>query len=732
MNLKDDISLRASVLFFAVSIFCIAILGKATYEQQIRGGFWRRVFSKFSIKHNVPIEAMRGTIYSDDNKILAASMPEFDVVIDMSVAKEYVKSANVEMAKKLDTFFMKYSEINASSDNNKSWGAYKKEFVEAAKYESPRDRFYLFEENMPYEKYIAFKQFPFASDGKNKNGIIYKKTFKRIKPLPQLASIIVGKVKDDNATRGLEYSFDSVLRGITGKQTIKLLGNNASMPIDEDGEVDLTPQNGSDIHTNLNILIQEIARDELKKKLVENQSLYGCAIVMEVQTGKIKAIANAGLSRLDSSTIFSSRVYAEGEYDEYENYAMRKTEPGSTLKLVTLMNLLEDRKIDINTTVDLEGGKWIYPNAKNGDFIEDAEQHGLHQVPVETAFAASSNVGMSKLAYKFYSTNIQAYKNRLNALKLNRDSADDIEIVKPETHLRVRPNSLPDFLRSSFGYVVQTSPIRMLSIYNAIANNGAMMKPYLISAFSSEGVASKEFQPTVINQNFCSKATCSSLKKCLQSVCYSEHGTAKDKFKDLSFMVAGKTGTSYYLDKGIKLSDRIYQSSFVGYFPANSPKYSCIVVIVNRKNSPKHFGGDVAAPVFKNIANRIYSVFIHDSSAAKSQYLVSNNSSLYYNGFTGNASFIMQKVGANSQLNGARFNDIVTASYNAKTFVGVKQKIVNNAMPSLKGMSIKDAVYLCETIGLKVNVHGKGKVNKQSVAEGNKIKFGEQINLELN
>ena len=698
----------------------------------MRGDFWRRVFSKFSIKHNVPIGAMRGTIYSDDNKILAASMPQYNVIVDMSVAKEYIKSSNPEMAKKIDTFFMKYSEINARSDNNKSWGAYKKEFIEASKYENPKDRFYVLEENMPYEKYVAFKQFPYASERKNRNGIIYKKVFTRVKPLPQVASIIVGKVKDDNATRGLEYSFDSVLRGVTGKQTIKLLGNNASVPIDEDGEVDLTPQNGNDIHTNLNILMQEIARDELKKKLVENQSLYGCAIVMEVQTGKIKAIANAGLSRLDSSTIFSSKIFTQGEYDEYENYAMRKTEPGSTLKLVTLMNLLEDKKIDISNQVDLEGGKWFYPNAKNGDFIEDAEQHGLHQVSIETAFAASSNVGMSKLAYKFYSTNMQAYKNRLNTLKLNRDSADDIEIVKPETHLRVKPYSLPDFLRSSFGYVVQTSPIRMLSIYNAIANNGAMMKPYLISAFSNEGVVDKEFQPTVVNHNFCSKATCSSLQKCLQSVCYSEHGTAKDKFKDLNFMVAGKTGTSYYLDKGIKLSDRIYQSSFVGYFPANSPKYSCIVVIVNRKSSPKHFGGDVAAPVFKNIASRIYGVFIHDSSATKNQYLVSNNSNFSFKGFNGDASYVMQKLGANYQATGARFNDLVTASYNAKTLVGIKQNASANTMPSLKGMNIKDAVYLCETIGLKVSVNGKGKVNRQSLAEGSRITFGQQINLQLN
>lgn len=727
MNAKDIISLRASLLFLGIVAFSIAILGKAIYEQQSRGKMWRSMFAKFTVKKDVPIEALRGNIYADDNKVLAASLPEFDIVIDMSVAKKCIAKPGSTTDKKVDTFFMNYNKLNNS---NKNWQELKKDFVEASKYQNDADRFYVLEEHIPFEKYIAIKEMPYASMGKYSNGFIVKKRFNRIKPLSNIASVIIGKVKEETATRGLEYSFDSVLKGVTGKQTLKYFGANAAMPVDDEGEINLAPQNGSDIHTNINILMQEIAREELKNKLVENQSLYGCAIIMEVATGKIKAIANQGLFNITPVTIFSSTTYGAADYDEYENYAMRKTEPGSTLKLVTLMNLLEDKKVDINTTVDLEGGKWIYPNAKNGDFIEDAEQHGLHQVPVELAFAASSNVGMSKLAYKFYSTNMQGYKNRLNALKLNRDSADDIEIVKKEARINTNTNSLPDFLRSTYGYVVQTSPIRMLSIYNAIANNGILVKPYLVNSFSSEGIITKEIQPTILNKNFCSKTTCSALQKCLMSVCYMQHGTANGKFKDLNFLVAGKTGTSYYLDKGIKLSDRVYQSSFAGYFPANNPKYSCIVVIVNRKISPKHFGGDVAAPVFKAIASKLYNVFIQDSAAKLST--IDNNVAVNFKGYAGDAAYVLKKMGVTYTDNGTKFNDVVNTTYTPKIASAVKQNVAKQTMPSLAGMNIKDAVYLCENLGLKVTATGKGKVNTQSIIEGTRIAFGQTININLN
>jgi len=728
LNNKDIISLRASILFIGIVVLGLSIVGKAAYEQQFRGKYWQALFAKFSIKKNVPIEALRGSIYADDNKVLAASLPQYDIVIDMSVAKKCVALAGSKLDKKVDTFFIEYAKLNNSKTN---WRELKNEFIEASKYQNAADRFYTLEESIPFEKYMAIKEMPFASLGKYTNGFITKKRFERIKPLPNIASIIVGKVKEDAATRGLEYSFDSILKGVTGKQTLKFLGNDASTPIDEDGEVDLAPQNGSDIHTNINILMQEIAREELKKKLVENQSLYGCAIVMEVATGKIKAIANQGLINIGASTVFDTKIYGENEYDEYENYAMRKTEPGSTLKLITLMNLLEDKKVDINSVVDLEGGKWIYPNAKNGDYIEDAEQHGLHQVPVEVAFAASSNVGMSKLAYKFYSTNMQAYRNRLNALKLNRDSIDDIEIIKKENHINANTNSLPDFLRSSFGYVVQTSPIRMLSIYNAIANNGVLVKPYLVNAYSSEGITNKEFQPIVLNKDFCKKETYTSLQKCLLSVCYSQHGTANGKFKDLSFLVAGKTGTSYYLDRGISLGDRIYQSSFAGYFPANNPKYSCIVVIVNRKISPKHFGGDVAAPVFKAIASKVYNVFIQDS-ITKLSPTIANNNSTSYKGYGGDANYVFKKLGVSYNDNGTRFNDVVSTNFNNKNAIAFKQNIIKQTMPLLTGMNIKDAVYLCEKLGLRISVSGKGKVINQSVVEGSKIGLGQTVSIQLN
>lgn len=726
MNFKDDISFRASVLFILVLIFCFAILGKATYEQKVRGDLWKRVFAKFSIKKNVPIEAMRGTIYSDDNKILAASMPIYNVIVDMSVAKGYIKFDNSEMTKKLDSFFMEYSKLNGDYS---AWTKLKKDFIEASKYKDASDKFFELEQNMSYEKYVMFKQLPYASLGKNKSGIIFKKAFKRIKPLPQIASIIIGKLKDNNATRGLEYGFDSVLRGVTGKQTIKLLGNNASMPIDIDGDVDLAPQNGSDIHTNINILMQEIAREELMKMLVKNQSLNGCAIVMETSTGKIKAMANLGLLRMDSTAIMSTQTRSEKDYDEYFNYSLMKNEPGSTMKLVTLLNLIEDGKINLNTPVDLENGKWFY--AANAKPIEDAKPHPIRTTTVIDAFARSSNVGMAKLLNMGYASNRNLYLKKLNSLNINTNSADDFDLVWSNATRRIKWD-FSTFLYAAFGYSITNSPLNTLRIYNAIANNGVMMKPYLVNQISNESNTIKVFQPEVVNSKLCSKSTCDALKKCLFNVCNVEGGTARNVFADNKFLVAGKTGTSLYQVEGLNYKNQIYQSSFVGYFPANNPKYTCLVIVVNKANSKLTHGGEVAAPVFKNIANRIFSVFVQDSTAAKNQFVSSYKNKFYFKGFNGDAAYIMQKIGAGYQANEIKFSDLVFASTNIKNIVATKQDIAPTIMPSLKGMNIKDAIYLCETMGLKVNLSGSGKVNSQSVNEGSKIAFGQQINLQLN
>lgn len=729
MNIREDISLRATLLFFGVVGISLLIIGKATYEQQFNGDRWRKLYTKLSIRKNVPIDAVRGTIYTEDGAVLSASVPEYDVWIDFGIPA--LEKISTSEALEIDSFCMDLSNLIGG---NKKWNDYKDDFYKAKKYAKQKRFYQLLDSLLTYEQYSTFKEMHFARLGKNKNGIFYKKFFKRVKPLSDLASITIGKVKDDSAMRGLEVSYDSVLRGVSGKQTFRSIGNDMFTPIDteEDEDLELKPQNGKDIVTNINMKMQEFAHDALLNMLAQNHSAYGTAMVMEVKTGKLKAIVNLGLRSINSDALLDISAKSKEDYKEYQNYALMKTEPGSTLKLITMMNLLDEGKINLNTPVDLQLGQWKY--AANEDPINDAEPHSLRTVSALVAFEKSSNVGMAKFVYGSYGNNINAYRNKLYSLKLSQDSLDDIDLNPPKSALiqKDKPWHLSDLLRSGFGYRVNISPLRTLTIYNAIANNGTMMKPYLINAVKDESITTKQFEPTVLKQQLCKKTTRDELLKCLVGVCHSKDGTAFTTFGKSPYLVAGKTGTSYFNDGKIKYADNVYQSSFAGFFPANNPKYTCVVVIVNKKGSPKHFGNDVAAPVFKTIANKIYSSFIKDEVEVMPVAKQSDSSMYKLTIHRADAEVVLNKLNIKYTSNTTVTNDWVRVNGNGKQFAASVVSTAKQTMPLLKGMNIKDAVYLCESLGLKVSVSGKGKVNNQSIVEGTRIIFGQTVNINLN
>ena len=707
MDIKNDILSRAYISLIAIVILAVVVIGKAFNIQQKQGKYWRNLNEALHVKtEEVPAE--RGTIYSEDDKMLSTSIPQFDIYVDFA--------AEGLRAKKGVLFFENLDSLSLSLSNlfaDKSYGDYKK--ILRKGYVS-KDRYFPLEKNVSYEQYLQLKKFPLVRLGKNKSGFIAEVKNKRLNPYGILAFRTIGLARDSFKV-GLELSYDSLLKGISGTRTVRYIAGGVPVPLDE--ALKTETQNGKDIVSTIDVLTQEITENALMKMLVKNKAQYGCAIVMETNTGKIKAIANLGVDE------------KSGNYYENKNYALYATEPGSTFKLATLLTLLDHGKIKLNTLVDLQGGSWAF--AKNAT-VYDAEVHGKNYVTAQQAFELSSNVGMAKLIWNNYANNPNAYINKLHELKL--DTLTGIDLVGERNPVLHKPGTrgwerttLPWM---AHGYNVSVTPLQTLMLYNAVANKGKMMKPYLVSAIRNQGLTEQEFTPTVLNPKICSESTLDALTKCLIGVCHSSEGTARKLFKDNTFLVAGKTGTSFVVDDKTKYSDRIYQSSFAGFFPADNPQYTCVVVIVNKANPILHYGAEVAGPVFKEIADRLYTLYVTNNTTNNYAFTPRDTGSIQFVGNNDDVKFLFKKVGLNYTENSSLNSDWVATKSNNKNFTIINKEIKQKQVPSFKGLNARDAIYIAEELGLKVNIVGKGKVVNQSIVEGAIVNYGHTINLEFN
>jgi cell division protein FtsI (penicillin-binding protein 3) len=448
--------------------------------------------------------------------------------------------------------------------------------------------------------------------------------------------------------------------------------------------------------------------------MIKNEAQNGVAMVMEVKTGKIKAIANLG-------------KISEGVYRENLNYAITPTEPGSTFKLVTLLSALEDGKVSLNSTVDLEGGTWRVANQT----VYDSEKHGKHQATVLEAFEESSNVGMAKIAMQHYNNNIDAYFKHLTKLRLDSTSGLDLvgeqkpRIVKPGSRLW-GPTTLPWM---AFGYNIEISPIQTLNLYNAIANNGVMMKPYLVNSIQEEGKVIKNFLPKVYNAQLCKPTTVRDLRIALEGVCI--NGTAKKLFANSLYKVAGKTGTALVANGNKGYADKIYQSSFAGYFPAENPQYTIVVIIKNKPHAANFYGGSVAGPVFKEISDRLYSTYIQNKLNIAPVVHLKDSQVFNYSLSKMSLKTIAKQLSLNYQDSSFN-NDWVSMQGAGNVLKAGQQVISDTTMPNITGMKLQDALWLCEKKGLVVSCVGRGKVVKQSIVQGQYIQKGQQIQIELN
>jgi cell division protein FtsI (penicillin-binding protein 3) len=698
MELKKDILIRTYIVFIILCMICFVIVGKAIYIQTAEGKYWISMADSAHIRYE-EIEAERGTIYSEDGQMLSTSVPEFDIYIDF-LADGLRDRDGLLFKQNIDSLSRGLAKIF----KDKPAAAYRKMLKDGYR---EKDRYTLFKRKLSFADYEELKKLPLVRLGRNKSGFMAVVRMKRLYPFRLMANRTIGIARDNNKV-GLEKKYDNYLSGVTGKRLVRYIAGGAGVPIDGSEE---DPKDGCDIVTTLDVGMQDAAQLALQRMMIENQAERGTCIVMEVKTGKVKAIANLGRQR-------------DGSYWEDYNYALAASEPGSTWKLVTMLSVLEDKLANLNTTIDLEGGRWNVA----GRTVFDSEVHGMHAATIKQAFEKSSNVGMAKLAYYNYYNQPSRYIRHIHNLHL--DSITGIDIPgegRPSIHKpgsRVWSNTTIPWM--GFGYNLTVTPLHTAMLYNAIANGGKMMKPFLVNTLLKDGIEVKKFEPVVLSERVCTDQTLGQLKACLEGVV--TNGTAR-KLETPAYKIAGKTGTALVADKGITYADHVYQSSFAGYFPADDPQYTIVVVIRNRAHAAKFYGADVAGPVFREVADRIFGGKIQRNMPAPEK----NDSVLFaYHGISRSLKQINRVVnihGTDSSRGKELAEIYTTASYRP---VVKGNDAPANQMPSLNGFGLKDALEICEERKLRVTIAGKGKVATQSIAAGATIRQGQNIHLELN
>ena len=704
MDIKKDILWRVYLCFLGMVLLGIVVVARAFYIQQAEGKYWTNLGDSMHLRY-LPIDAERGTIYSEDGNMLSTSVPVFDIYIDF--AAEGLREKNGErFTKNIDSL----SICLANLFKDKTAAAYKKELQLGYR---NKERYHSLRKKVSFSDYQQFRDFPLVKLGKNKSGFIVETKDKRINPYVLLANRTIGLSRNNASNVGLEQSYDSLLKGKTGQQLVRYVAGTY-LPVDG-GEVE--PENGKDIISTLDTYIQDVAENALMKMLVSNNSLHGTAIVMETSTGKIKAIANLGKQR-------------DSVYTEDLNYGIGKaTEPGSVFKLATLMSLLEDKYVDINSIVDCEGGqKRFY-----GLPIRDSHL-GDGAITVKDAFAKSSNVAFAKLADQYYHEQPAKFLEHLHRFRLDQMTGVDITassgrpLIKKPTSRSWSKTTIP-FM--AHGYEELVTPLHMLMLYNAVANDGRMMKPYLVSAIREYGVEVRKIEPQVLVEKICSDQTLKQVKECMLEVVNNPHGTAR-KLKDSSYQIAGKTGTAVTAlnNKGYNKGNKIYQASFIGYFPAEQPRYTIAVVIQNSRESRMVYGADVSGAVFKEISDRIYGSYL--STRKFTANPKADSTAYYYHGAKD------EFVSVLNYLN-MPFMDSASNGYwryaqvqNNKGLLKLKNETAAATIPDATGMGLKDAVYLLENAGLKVTATGRGKVISQSLLPGMPLNKSQTINLVLN
>jgi len=680
-----------------VLIAAFAIIGKAAYIQLVEGDEWIEKADSLTLRYDT-IEPVRGNIYSSDGKLLAVSVPDFEVRID--VASEHISEAF--FYQKVDSLALRLSKLFG----DRSKAEYKKALVQAR---NTKNRYYLLKRNVTYAQLKELRTFPIFRLGKYKGGLIVIERTRREQPFKNLASRTIGWDKEGTKNDvGLEGAYSEILSGVIGIRLMQHIGNSKWRPLNDEYEVE--PQNGKDIITTIDALIQDVAHDALLKQMQAHEAELGCVILMEVETGYIKAIVNLMHT-------------GQNSYEERYNYAIAHSgEPGSTFKLASMLAALEDSVVDLNDSIETGNGITYFANRK----MEDSHRGGYGTITVQHAFEVSSNVGISKIINEYYKDKPAQFIKRLKDMSLNQplgiefagEGRPFIKNTDDKTWSRV---SLPWM---SIGYELTLTPLQTLSFYNAIANDGCLMKPLFVKEIIEKGFSVKKFDPVVINPSIASGSSIAKAQKMLLGVV--ENGTAKHLMNE-AYSVAGKTGTAQIASGSAGYNKSDYKASFAGYFPADNPKYSMIVVISNPRKGV-YYGAHIAAPVFREIADKVYST----SLEIQPEYRLASNDTITPRVIAGrrnDLSTIFNNL--NYQVIEQGRSEFVSVNISADTVRINNRELLFDQMPDVVGMSARDASYILERLGLRVNINGVGIVTMQSPEPGTSIDPNQEITIHL-
>ena len=645
-----------------ILILAVSVVFKLVNIQFVKGDYYIGLSEQNNIK-NIIIPANRGSVYSSGGKLLATSVPKYDIRFDALAPSD--KNFNENLT----------DLSNSLSEHYNKPASFYMQLLRNAR--ESKNRYLLIARNLGYNDHLLIKNFPLFKLGSFRGGLIIEQKTKRDYPMGGVAQRTIGyERKDDqgNITRpGIDGAFGSkYLKGTDGKRLSQKIGKGQWKPIEDFNQIE--PQDGLDIYTTIDVKIQDVAHFALLEQLEKFKADHGSVVVMEVSTGEVKAISNLGRTSV-------------GTYYEKLNYAIGEShEPGSTFKLMGMVAALEDKVVDTSDVIDTEAGVLTF----YGRNVRDSKRGGYGKISVAKAFEVSSNTAMVKLITDNYKENPTKFIDRLYSMGLNKTLNLPIlgEGIPKITHPSDKKNwDGLDLPWMAFGYGVSITPLQTLTFYNAIANDGVMLKPRFLREVKDFDKSVEVFNKEIINPSICSKETAKKVQKMMQNVVEKKHGTAHNIYSP-SFSMAGKTGTcqtEYWKESGL------YISSFAGYFPVENPKYSCIVVIHKPDKKIGYYGNIVAAPVFKKIAQKIYS-----------------------------------ETAIEDRLKGIEITEL--ESENKTTINSIENRSI---MPNVTKLNLSDAIALLENLGLVVEISGNGIKINQSVKSGSKIKKNQKVILKL-
>lgn len=650
-------------VFLGMVLVSILVLWKLSVIQFVDGEKWRSQADSLMIRDEI-VAANRGNIYSADGSLLATSIPKYNIFFDPTVASDenfekYIKPLSDSLAKML---------------GKKTSGQYEANF---RRLRSNKKSYTPIVNRLSYTEYIRIKSFPLFNLGKFRGGLIVDQIQVREFPMGMIANRTIGYERVDSegykTRKGIEGAFSDYLTGKDGKRKVQRMAKSLWKPISDDNLIE--PQDGYDVVTTIDVYIQDIAHHALLSSLEYYAADHGTVVVMETETGHIKAISNLGKT-------------SDGNYRETINYAVVEAhDPGSTFKLASYLVLLDSGKVDTATVYDTHGGIVNFGSAR----VRDSNNRGYGKISFGRAFEVSSNTVITQAANQAFKDNPKAFTDKLESFGFNNTLGLDLK-GEPKSYIPVPGDknwskiALPWM---AYGYGIMVTPLQTLTLYNAVANNGEMVRPQFVKEIRNVNETVKVFDKSVINPQIVSSKTIGEMQQLLKNVV--ERGTGKRLYSK-EFSMAGKTGTAQ-MNYGRGRENMYYASSFVGYFPADNPKYSCIVVI-HKPTQHSYYGGDVAGPVFKRIAQKIFT----DVPSLQEIKDIDNP---------------LPKAVSNYK----------------KYYAQVKQS--GNEMPSVVGLHAMDAIALLENLGVKVVTQGFGKVKKQSIPQGSQISKQTTVILEL-